>query len=199
MAVTETIQELLQGIDDAQYGRDMRQFIHKGIQKCYEEGSAGETDLEARSRLDDVEQTIAELVDIYDMPYTKQSITGITDESKLYVIPSINLMSLHIRITADSGTIDNTGKTIASNFPIAVGASGFANVQNFVQLVAKDSSNNFTSVYAELRVPKVGSDANDLIISGQTSSNQRTLYGIITVPYKSLNSSYPLSSGTLVE
>lgn len=48
MAVTETIQELLQGIDDAQYGRDMRQYIHKGIQKCYEEGSAGETDLVAR-------------------------------------------------------------------------------------------------------------------------------------------------------
>lgn len=52
MAVTETIQELLQGIDESQYGRDMRQFIHKGIQKCYEEGSAGETDLTARERID---------------------------------------------------------------------------------------------------------------------------------------------------
>lgn len=54
MAVTETIQELLQGIDDAQYGRDMRQYIHKGIQKCYEEGSAGETDLVARESIDDL-------------------------------------------------------------------------------------------------------------------------------------------------
>lgn len=61
MAVTETIQELLQGIDSAQYGRDMRQFIHKAIQKCYEEGSAGETDLEARDRLDDVEADITEI------------------------------------------------------------------------------------------------------------------------------------------
>lgn len=52
MAVTETIQELLQGIDDAQYGRDMRQYIHKGIQKCYEEGSAGETDLQARTDIE---------------------------------------------------------------------------------------------------------------------------------------------------
>ena len=58
MAVTETIQELLQGIDDAQYGRDMRQYIHKGIQKCYEEGSAGETDLVARQRLDALEDDI---------------------------------------------------------------------------------------------------------------------------------------------
>lgn len=54
MAVTETIQELLQGIDDAQYGRDMRQYIHKGIQKCYEEGSAGETDLTARQAIENL-------------------------------------------------------------------------------------------------------------------------------------------------
>ena len=51
MAVSETIQEILQGIDDAQYGRDMRELIHKGIQKCYEEGSAGETDLVARESI----------------------------------------------------------------------------------------------------------------------------------------------------
>lgn len=58
MAVSETIQEILQGIDEAQYGRDMRQYIHKGIQKCYEEGSAGETDLEARTRLDTLEDNM---------------------------------------------------------------------------------------------------------------------------------------------
>lgn len=51
MAVTETIEELLEGIDTSQYGRDMRQYIHKGIQKCYEEGSAGETDLVARTAI----------------------------------------------------------------------------------------------------------------------------------------------------
>lgn len=54
MAVTETIQELLQGIADAQYGRDMREFIRKAIQKCYEEGSAGETDLEARESIEKI-------------------------------------------------------------------------------------------------------------------------------------------------
>ena len=58
MAVTETIQELLQGIDDAQYGRDMRQYIHKGIQKCYEEGSAGETDLVARQEIENITDTV---------------------------------------------------------------------------------------------------------------------------------------------
>ena len=59
MAVSETIQEILEGIDTSQYGRDMRQYIHKGIEKCYEEGSAGETDLEARTRLDDIEANLA--------------------------------------------------------------------------------------------------------------------------------------------
>lgn len=54
MSVSETIQEILQGIDDAQYGRDMRQYIHKGIQKCYEEGSAGETDLVARESVEKI-------------------------------------------------------------------------------------------------------------------------------------------------
>lgn len=54
MPVTETIQELLDGIDEAQYGRDMRKYIHKGIQKCYEEGSAGETDLVARAAIEDI-------------------------------------------------------------------------------------------------------------------------------------------------
>jgi len=64
MAVIETIQEILEGIDEAQYGRDMREYIHKGIQKCYEEGSAGETDLTARddiaalrTNFGDVEET----------------------------------------------------------------------------------------------------------------------------------------------
>lgn len=54
MAVSETIQEILQGIDDAQYGRDMRQYIHKGIQKCYEDGSAGALDLDARESIEKI-------------------------------------------------------------------------------------------------------------------------------------------------
>lgn len=62
MAVSETIQELLQGIDEAQYGRDMRQFIHKGIQKCYEEGSAGETDLTAREMAVEAQNDIADIL-----------------------------------------------------------------------------------------------------------------------------------------
>lgn len=61
MAVSETIQEILQGIDEAQYGRDMRQYIHKGIQKCYEEGSAGETDLVARNDISAVMDSIADV------------------------------------------------------------------------------------------------------------------------------------------
>lgn len=54
MAVTETIQQILQGIDSAQYGRDMRQYIHKGIEKCYDDGRAGTIDLEARNAIQNI-------------------------------------------------------------------------------------------------------------------------------------------------
>lgn len=49
------IEEYLDKIEHAVYGRDVRQAIHDGIQQCYYDGKAGAIDLEAR-------QEIAELV-----------------------------------------------------------------------------------------------------------------------------------------
>lgn len=43
------IQEYLDKIKNAVYGREVRQAIHDAIQTCYDEGSAGSTDLTARS------------------------------------------------------------------------------------------------------------------------------------------------------
>lgn len=102
MAVTETIQELLQGILDSQYGRDMRQFIHDAIKKCYEEGSAGETDLEARERLDAIEEQIGDLTAWYSVggkvnPY---NITGVlTPYSDVYVLVNPSLCLAYVRVT----------------------------------------------------------------------------------------------------
>lgn len=78
MAVTETIQQILQGIDSAQYGRDMREFIHKGIEKCYEEGSAGETDLVAREALDNIG-----LMSSYEFAPTNKTGTQASDDFPL--------------------------------------------------------------------------------------------------------------------
>lgn len=49
------IQDYLDLIKNAIYGKDVRQAIHDGIQQCYYDGKAGSTDLEARQRLDSVE------------------------------------------------------------------------------------------------------------------------------------------------
>lgn len=55
------IQEHLDLIKNAIYGKDVRQAIHDGIQQCYYDGKAGSTDLEARQRLDTDEANITSL------------------------------------------------------------------------------------------------------------------------------------------
>lgn len=56
-----SIQEHLDLIKNAIYGKDVRQAIHDGIQQCYYDGKAGSTDLEARQRLDSAEGSISSL------------------------------------------------------------------------------------------------------------------------------------------
>lgn len=56
------IQEYLDLIKNAVYGRDVRQAIHDGIHQCYEDGKAGTIDLVAREEIAVAEQQIAELV-----------------------------------------------------------------------------------------------------------------------------------------
>ena len=56
-----SIQEYLDLIKNAIYGKDVRQAIHDGIQQCYYDGKAGSTDLEARQRLDSAEGSISSL------------------------------------------------------------------------------------------------------------------------------------------
>lgn len=62
MAVSETMAELLETIDSAQYGRDVREAIHKGIQKCYEDGSAGAEDDTARAAITALTQTVGSIM-----------------------------------------------------------------------------------------------------------------------------------------
>jgi hypothetical protein len=120
MAVTETIQELLQGIDDAQYGRDMRQYIHKGIQKCYEEGRAGETDLDARDRLDVVEQELYDSHNWSSVACELQSdyVEGLSDQSGAEVLVNelaqLAMVKLSLTVT---GTIA-PGTVIVKQLPM---------------------------------------------------------------------------------
>lgn len=52
------IQDYLNQIKNAIYGKDVRQAIHDGIQQCYYDGKAGSTDLEARHNLDSVKARV---------------------------------------------------------------------------------------------------------------------------------------------
>lgn len=56
-----SIQEYLDLIKNAIYGKDVRQAIHDGIQQCYYDGHAGAVDLSARQRLDTDEANITSL------------------------------------------------------------------------------------------------------------------------------------------
>lgn len=62
MAVTETMAELLEIIDEAEYGRDVRDAIHKGVQKCYEDGSAGSEDEVARDAVTALQASLWQII-----------------------------------------------------------------------------------------------------------------------------------------
>lgn len=53
------IQEYLNKIKNAIYGKDVRQAIHDAIHQCYEDGKAGELDLIAREGVEEVKANIS--------------------------------------------------------------------------------------------------------------------------------------------
>ena len=52
------IQEYLEKIRLARYGKDVRQSIHDAIHQCYEDGKAGSIDLVARESIDALQEDI---------------------------------------------------------------------------------------------------------------------------------------------
>lgn len=156
MAVTETIQELLQGIDDAQYGRDMREFIHKAIQKCYEEGSAGETDLEARDRLDDVEADITEIRSEMVTNFPSVSLT-ISDDSLL-------------RISLDGQDNINSASAVNPSTVVTANGEAFFGVVIGDYNVSKLSKILFNAEYKKISGTAV-SVSNDLVFEYKKVQN----------------------------
>jgi len=163
MAVTETIQEILQGIDDSQYGRDMRQYIHKGIQKCYEEGSAGETDLVARERLDEVEATLTSSLTEMQETLDEGLANGFaniaptestTTASQAYAVGDYLMYNnkLYKVTTAiiSGGTIEVGTNVVESTVAESMkksNASGVLNTQQFRPSTSSTGTKNGTKIY----------------------------------------------------
>ena len=57
------IETYLEQIKNAIYGREVRQAIHDGIETCYNEGKAGATDLIARERITEVNDSLSARID----------------------------------------------------------------------------------------------------------------------------------------
>lgn len=53
------ITEYLEQIENAVYGKDVRQAIHDGIEQCYEDGKAGAIDMTARQSISELEGELA--------------------------------------------------------------------------------------------------------------------------------------------
>lgn len=104
MAVTETITEILQLISETQYGRDMREAIRKGIEKCYEDGRAGAIDLEARSDIADILDNFNTFGTWYKLPCDAVTSDLFTVENDLIINPTLKLCELSFKATRTSST-----------------------------------------------------------------------------------------------
>lgn len=58
-----TIQDYLNNILKAVYGKDVRQSIHDAIYQCYQDGKAGQLDLTARTKIAEIEKNIQEILE----------------------------------------------------------------------------------------------------------------------------------------
>lgn len=113
-----TIQDYLDLIKNAIYGKDVRQAIHDGIQQCYYDGKAGATDLEARQRLDSDEASISSLSS--RMSTAENDINVLDSRVDEIVAPSGSAPSAaevtDARIGADGVTYANLGEANRTQF-----------------------------------------------------------------------------------
>lgn len=215
MAITATIQELLQGIMDSQYGRDMRQFIHDAIQKCYEEGSAGETDLVARQAIEEVQNNFIALNEWYSLPMTRgSSVTGASAHigENLIINPALKLMQLKFEVGLRGTSYSGGFGTILKELPIL---PYFKNIssqagkissysQRVIPLIVTGGSPNLNN----LRCSIWNTDESEDFKADTATQSIVTLYGnfpdnadvsaYVVLPYKELCAAHPFSQATLI-
>ena len=154
------IEELLNQILSAVFGKDVRQAIHDGIEQCYEDGKVGAVDLVARQRIDNLAK----------LP--EGSTTG---DAEL----------IDIRVGADGKTYDSAGEAVRGQ----VGSLSedyhninFANVNNIVQNWGSLSSETVYHPFFEMETGRynVNEDNRKLIKSDETKYARCSGYIIVT-------------------
>lgn len=121
------IQENLQKIISAVWGRDVRQAIHDAIHDCYEDGSAGATDLIAREGITTLEAEKASKTELADESSARQAEIGV-ERGRID-----NL------ITSGTGVTNATKRTETTLFSASVpcfgnvsGNSGYFNLEDAI-------------------------------------------------------------------
>ena len=136
------IQEYLDKIKNAVYGREVRQAIHDGIEQCYKDGKAGAVDLEARQRIDEFTHLAegsttgdAELIDgrtVGGETFTNigGAIRGVNDSSDNKFITLINSISSDIDPLSVQFRYGNSAMTMikSSLIPVEEGYTLFNSI-----------------------------------------------------------------------
>ncbi len=109
------IQENLQKILSAVWGRDVRQAIHDAIHDCYEDSTSGTTDLPARERIDALEANSATKTELQ----TETTARTNADNSILNIIGSSSMGTTAVTIKGAIaellGKINTNTTNISSN------------------------------------------------------------------------------------
>ena len=143
------IQEYLDLIKNAIYGKDVRQAIHDGIEQCYKDGKAGSIDLEARARIDEFTHLAegsttgdAELIDgrtVGGITYSNigGAIRSVNDDVKGDLESAQDDGLYHRYLTWEHGGIDNAtgannneGSLVRSRMPEYLLCSDYEKVTN---------------------------------------------------------------------
>ena len=140
--------------------------------------------------------------DIYELACRAQWAQDVTDKTKIYIIPKQKMLYAYIQTTIPANFASNN-VMLFSNLPQVLGVSGFTHrhVKSPLFSVKTNGSANdiVADAYAVIARGNASPYITTLDIYFKTQSYERSIFGMIAVPYTEYDPSYPLSSSTLIQ